>query len=114
MPADTPQALPRTQPELTRWEAEALLFALDDADRLFMHALGEQLLRFWQRIHHALCYRDGANGFRGTPEERSLVLSPEEEQQLLQVFDADFLAALPPDVRTSVHGVLARCRQVAP
>jgi hypothetical protein len=95
---------------LTRPEARALLEALDDADRLFMHHRGEELLELWRRIHLALCYIDGEQGYHGTEAERSLALTDRDALNLWLVLDVSYLAALPVATHARLAGLVARCR----
>jgi hypothetical protein len=96
--------------ELSRAETDALLYALDDSDRLFMHHRGQELLALWQRLHLACCYLDGEQGFHGTPEERSLHLTFRDAVNLWLTFDDDYERAQPKRFRAPLRAVLERCR----
>lgn len=95
---------------LSRAETAALLYALDDADRLFMHRRGEELLALWQRLHLACCYLDGEAGYHGTPEERSLHLTFRDAVNLWLTIDDEYERAQPRRFRASLRAVLERCR----
>lgn len=95
---------------LSRAETDALLYALDDADRLFMHHREEELLQLWQRLHLACCYLDGEAGYHGTPEERSLHLTFRDAVNLWLTIDDEYERAQPRRFRAPLRAVLERCR----
>src|SRR5438045_3835613 len=98
---------------LTRVEASDLLYALDDADRLFCHRDAEQLLKMWQRLHLACCYLDGEQGCTGTPEDRKLELSPEETRMVVGVLSVEWIMEIRPQERQNrmllLYARLASC-----
>lgn len=99
---------------LTRAEADALLYVLDDADRLFMHHHGERVLAMWQRLNRACCYLDGVGGFHGTPAERELAIHAAEALALRWTLDAAWLRTVRPKaLRQTVAAVVARCAERA-
>lgn len=81
---------------LTRQETNDLLFVLDDADRLFSHPLGDDVLALWQRLHLACCYLDGEQGYHGTDEQRRLTLNGMEALQILCVLSPEWIDDLRP------------------
>lgn len=96
--------------ELSRAEADALLYTLDDADRLFMHHRGDELLALWVRLNHARCYLDGWAGFHGTAEQRSLHLTYHDAVNVWLVLDAEWIGEMPERFRAHLRAIVERCR----
>lgn len=95
---------------LSRDEATTLLFVLDDADRLFMHHRGEQLLDLWRRLHLACCYRDGDQGYYGTAAERDLSLSTEEAIAVWLTCDPEWIRTLRNPERGRMRQIVNKLR----